>query len=260
MRWMIVDEARSVLLRALLAGGPLDALVRTPDDLSKFASRLQPLRASAALEVVSVAVNGERVDVTARDGNDEWRLVFGSADGSRVDWLEVFHRPAVFTGVTGGLALVVNGPSSAGKSTVLREVRSRSAVPWVVFDEPMFGAVDVEYLIWREHAEGLHRGFIDGMAALARAGNCVAVSAGGHPQAWFDAAFVGVPTLRVGLDCNSSELARREGGRRDVPGGWAQASLAVHDGWQYHLRFDTASTTAGHIATEALAVLADWSP
>ncbi len=257
---MVVDDARSVLFRALVSGGPLDGLVRDPDDVAKFAMRMRSLRERTHLDVVSLAVNGERVDVTARDGDDEWRVVFGSADGERVDWLEVFHRPTVFTGVTGGLALVVNGPSSAGKSSVLREVRSRSAIPWVVFDEPMFGTVDVEYLIWRDHAEVLHRGFLDGMAALALAGNCVATSAGGHPQSMFDAAFAGVPTLRIGLDCNSAELARRERGRRDVPGGWAEASLTVHDGWQYHLRFDTAVTDAGQIAIQALEVLSDWSP
>lgn len=257
---MVVDEARSVLFRALVSRGPLADLVRDPADVSKVATRLHPLRERSSLEVVSLAVNGDRVDVTARDGELEWRVVFGSADGEQVDWLEVFRRPPVFTGVTGGLALIVNGPSSAGKSTVLREVRARSAIPWVVFDEPMFGTVDVEYLIWRDRAEVLHRGFIDGMSGLARAGNCVAVAAGGHPQSMFDAAFVGVPTLRVGLDCSSAELARRERRRRDVPGGWAEASVAVHDGWQYHLRFDTATTEAGRIATEALGVLADWSP
>ncbi|MDP2289788.1 MAG: hypothetical protein Q8M22_01280 [Actinomycetota bacterium] len=257
---MTADDARSVLFRALVAGGSLDDLVRDPDDVSKVALRMRPLRARTSIEVASFAVNGDRVDVTARSGDDEWRVVFASADGARVDWLEVFHRPPAFSGVTGGLALVVNGPSSAGKSSVLREVRAHSAIPWVVFDEPMFGLVDVEYLIWRDRAEVLHRGFLDGMGALALAGNCVATSAGGHPQSWFDAAFAGVPTLRVGLDCNSVELARRERGRRDVPGGWAHASLTVHEGWQYHLRFDTAVTDAAQIATQALEVLSDWSP
>ena len=121
-----------------------------------------------------------------------------------------------------------------------------------MFDEPMFGSVDVGYLIWRERAEGLHRGFLEGIAALAHAGNCVAVAAGGHQQSMFDAAFVGVPTLRVGLDCNPAELARRERGRRDVPGGLAESSLDVHRGWHYHLRFDTTRIEVGHIADEAL--------
>jgi DNA-binding CsgD family transcriptional regulator len=43
--------------------------------------------------------------------------------------------------------------------------------------------VNIKWLIWRERAEVLHRGFVEGIAALARAGNRVAVSAGGLPQA-----------------------------------------------------------------------------
>jgi chloramphenicol 3-O phosphotransferase len=236
------------LFHAIVGIAPLDELL--PDPNHARAAAL--LRGRPALEVVSLAVNGERVDVVARDGEREWRVVFGTADAIRIDWLSVFERPPIFDGIAGGRAVIVNGPSSAGKSTVLRELRSRGAVPWVVFDEPMFGAVDVGYLIWRDRAPGLHRGFVDGIAALARAGNCVALAAGGHPASLFDAAFSGVTTVRVGLDCDAAELDRREGTRRDVAGGLAAASVAVHDGWMYDLRFDTAMCGAAEIAAEVL--------
>jgi chloramphenicol 3-O phosphotransferase len=242
----VVDDGRAAALFQAL----LDA--RSPDAL---AMQLEPLRGSTAVEVEWLAVNGDRVDIVARAGDREWRVVFGTADGDRVDWLRVFERPAALVGVEGGRAVIVNGPSSSGKSTVLAALRQRSTMPWVVFDEPMFGDVDVAYLIWREQAPALHRGFLDGIAALARAGNVVALAAGGHPQAMFDAAFAGVPTIRVGLDCDLAELARRERGRRDIPGGWAEASLDVHDGWQYDLRFDTGQVDSAAIADAVLDLL-----
>lgn len=214
--------------------------------------RLRALRESAKFEVVSVAVNGERVDVVARAGEREWRVVFGTSDGTSAEWVSVYERPPVFGGVEKGRAIIVNGPSSSGKSAVLQAIRSASALPWVVFDEPMFGDVRVEYLIWRDAAEGLHRGFLDGIAALARAGNCVAVAAGGHPASMFDAAFAAVPTVRIGLDCDPKELERRERQRDDVPGGMALASPTIHDGWTYDLRFDTTKSAPEHIARAAL--------
>jgi chloramphenicol 3-O phosphotransferase len=253
-------DAHLALFRALAGDAPADDLVSDPSDRQRFEAQLGALRARPDIEIVSLAVNGPRVDVLARDGDLEWRVVFGTSDAEHVDWLSVFLRPPVYTGVAGGRAVIVNGPSSSGKSSVLNELRSRSSVPWIVFDEPMFGAVGIEYLIWRDRAEVLHRGFLDGIAALARAGNCVGVAAGGHPQATFDAAFEGIPTLRVGLDCDPAELVRRERGRQDVPGGLAESSLDVHDGWQYHRRFDTTTIDAGVIAEETLRAISLSAP
>lgn len=209
--------------------------------------QLDPLRV-ARCEIRSIALNGARVDLVASAGEREWRVVFGVSDAGRVDWLHVYERPAELRPVPGGRAVIVNGPSSAGKSTLLRELRARSDVAWVIFDEPMFGDVDTGYLIWRDRAELLHRGFLDGIAALSRTGNHVALAAGGHPYSWFREAFREVPTVYVGLDCDAAELDRREAGRDDVAGGWAAASLRVHDGWEYDVRADTTSGASGAIA------------
>ena len=226
-------------------------MVSDPRDALLVAQQLDPLR-SANVEIVTLSANGERVDVVASTDSSEWRVVFATADGRRVDWLRVYERPPLFTGVAGGRAVIVNGPSSSGKSSLLAQIRDRSDVPWVVFDEPMFGDVKVEYLIWRQRADVLHRGFLDGIAELARAGNCVALAAGGHAQSTFDAAFAGVPTIRVGLDCDPAELVRRERTRRDVAGGLAESSLDVHVGWRYDNRFDTSVVRAAEIADALL--------
>jgi chloramphenicol 3-O phosphotransferase len=200
---------------------------------------LAPLREHDDVSVRSVAVNGERVDVVAVAPGHEWRIVFGSADMATAEWVHVFARPRLFDGVPGGRAVVVNGPSSSGKSTLLGALRDRTADAWVVFDEPMFGSVRSEYLIWPERAPLLHDGFLDGIASLARAGNQVAVAAGGRPTEDFRRAFTDVPTVWVGLDCPADERRRREATRRDVPGGHFAASPDIHDAWVYDLRFDT---------------------
>jgi chloramphenicol 3-O phosphotransferase len=217
-----------------------------------LSARLEPLRHRGDLHVASLVVNVERVDVVVCSGDDEWHVVFASNDGTTVDWVSIFERPPPFDGVAGGRAVVVNGPSSAGKSTLLAELQAQSEVPWVVFDEPFLGSVKQEYLIWRDRGDVLHRGFVEGIAALARAGNCVAVAAGGHPQSTFEAALVGVPTVRVGLHCATDELVKREQTRRDVAGGLALGSLAVHDGWEYDLTFDTATQQVSDIAAAVL--------
>ncbi len=185
----------------------------------------------------------------------QWRIVFGTADGVHAQWVDIFERPPPFAGIVGGRVVVINGPSSSGKSTLIKELRARASAPWVGFDEPMLGSVDDGYLIWREQSPTLHHGFLAGIAALAKAGNYVAVAAGGHSQTWYDEAFDGVPTLRVGLDCALAELERREGTRHDVQGGLAASSLEVHEGWQYHLRFDTNAAAMGEIAGEVLSAV-----
>ena len=109
-----------------------------------------------------VGVNGSRVDVILSDDVDEWRVVLGTDDGERVDWLFAYRRPPFFNGVPGGKAVIVNGPSGAGKSTLLDSLRRTEAgMPWVIFDEPEdVGSVDAEFLIWREQAPALHEGFL----------------------------------------------------------------------------------------------------
>jgi chloramphenicol 3-O phosphotransferase len=203
-------------------------------------TQLASLREHTDLHVRSVAENSGRVDVVAGAGDHEWRVVIGSDDMAVAQWVHVFARPPRFDGPVGGRAVILNGPSSAGKSTLLSALRNRVAEPWVVFDEPMFGSVRSEYLIWPERAPLLHDGFLNGIASLASAGNQVAVAAGGLSHERFRQSFVGVPTVWVGLDCPDEERRRREATRRDVPGGHFAASPHIHDGWEYDLWFDTA--------------------
>jgi chloramphenicol 3-O-phosphotransferase len=109
----------------------------------------------------------------------------------------------------------------------------------VIFDEPEhIGTVQPEYLIWRDRAPALHRGYLDAIAAMARAGNDVALPAAGHRQAEFVDAFGDVRIRTVGLTCDLEVLVERER-RSGRWGGIAAESLGVHDGWTYDIEFDT---------------------
>ena len=206
------------------------------------------------MHVIWWAINETRVDVAVRSGSDEWRIVYGTQDAETIDWLSVFKRPPKFEGVLGGRVVIVNGASGAGKSTLMQAIQTQSPLPWVVFDEPHLGSVDRGYLIWRDTAEVLHRGFLAGIAALARAGNLIAVAAAGHPQSLFKDTFAGIPVVYVGLDCDVATLKAPEVGREGRWGGLAEASVVVHDGWRYDLRFDTTVDAPSDIAREVLRI------
>jgi len=187
--------------------------------------------------------------------SDQFRIVYFTSDGVTIDELAVFRRPPRFDGVDGGRVIVVNGPSGSGKSSLLAAIAANSSLPWVILDEPVLGTVDQGYLIWRGQAPGLHRGFLDAVAALASADNLVAFSAAGHPAALIDDAFDGVEVVRIGLDCDLDTLMQRERGREGRSGGLAAASITDHDGWRYDARFDTSQLSATVIARHVLTLL-----
>ena len=242
------------LAEALLGGEPLGDLLASHALRARVATPLDEIRVGRP-RVTWWAANAERVDLTVRTDADEWRIVYFSRDGHRAHDLSIFRRPPAFGGVAGGVAMIVNGPSGSGKSSVLEQIAVRSPHPWVIFDEPVMGSVDQGYLIWRDRAEVLHRGFIAGIAALARRGNLVALSAAGHPRQTFDEAFAGVHVIRLGLACDTSTLLAREYRRPGRWGGLAAASVNAHDGWTYDLVLDSVENSPEQIADRVLAIV-----
>ena len=230
------------LLESMLEGvrrdEPLDEVVGSNLEPRRVVEVLGP-PTHADAKIDWLVVNGERVDAVLTAGDQQWRVAFGCSSATTIDWIDVFERPAHFDGIAGGHAIVVNGPSGAGKSIVMQALQQIAPGPLVVFDEPEhIGTVRPEFLIWRDRAPTLHRGYLDAIAALARAGNQVAVSAAGHRQSEFVDAFVDVPVLAVGLTCKLDVLLQRER-RTGRWGGIAAGSLDDHDGWAYDLEFDT---------------------
>ncbi len=234
-----------LLLRSMLDrirdDGSLVEFVGPRVDAERAASVLRPLSRPGSL-IEWIAVNGHRVDAVVTAGDDQWRVVLMCSSATVVESLDVFERPARFDGVDGGFAVVINGPSGAGKSMLLIALQRLAAMPLVIFDEPEhIGSVQTEYLIWRDRAPCLHRGYLDAIAALARAGNHVATPAAGHNQAEFVAALGDVPTLTVGLTCALDVLIERER-RTGRWGGIAIDSPAIHEGWIYDMEFETTNS------------------
>lgn len=235
------QERRNLLsstLQSIRAARPLVGRLGPGVDPGRVLELLSPAaRANAGID--SVAVNDERVDAVLVAGEAQWRVVFGCATGETIDWIDVYERPPQFDGVVGGRAVVINGPSGAGKSTLMNALQQIADAPFVIFDEPeQIGTVQPGYLIWRDRAPALHRGYLDAVAALARAGNHVAVPAAGHGYGEFVTSLRGTTTLTVGLTCDQRVLVERER-RTGRWGGIAAASSTVHDGWTYDLEFDT---------------------
>lgn len=234
-----LDAALDLVRRAL----PLSELLAPSVDVERVITLLGPAaRADAIIEWI--AVNGERVDAVVTAGESQWRIVFGCSPETVINWLDVFERPNLSDGASGGRAILINGPSGAGKSTLMRALQQIATEPLVIFDEPEhIGAVQPKYLIWRDRAPALHRGYLDAIAALARAGNTVALPAAGHRQAEFVDAFGEVPIRTIGLTCQLEVLVERER-RSGRWGGIAAESLGVHEGWTYDIEFDTTHAPA----------------
>lgn len=189
--------------------------------------------------IESIAGSSDRVDAVVTGSDVHARVVFAHDAVGLLTWLAVYRRPDRFDGIDGGRVIVVNGPSGAGKSTLMRALQEVAPFPLVVLDEPeQIGTVQPGYLIWRDRAPSLHRGYLAAIATLARAGNHVALSAAGHPHHEIVGAFDGTSVIRVGLICEFEVLRERER-RTGRSAGIAAESLGVHDGWTYDLEFDT---------------------
>src|SRR5262245_45517296 len=138
----MTDRPLPELARHLLGDGPLDPM---------WPAEIAEIRAGSPVVTwfgVNDSASTSRVDIVVVTGDDEWRVVYFTRDGATADSIAVFRRPPRFDGIVGGCAVVVNGPSGAGKSSVLRAIADASPLPWVLFDEPMFGDVAQPYLIW----------------------------------------------------------------------------------------------------------------
>lgn len=201
------------------------------------------------LDVLSVSRNGDRLDAEVQAGARRWWLV-RHGEGVPV----TFERPGTSLGpVDGGVVVVLNGLSSAGKSSVVRAVVEGSDEPWVGFDEPFFGVVRPEVLIWPEQAPTVWSGFLAGISALAAEGNRVIAASGGLPHGQWRAAMGSNRLIAVALDCPPDVLAARHRVRSDRRGDLHDSST-VHDSWTYDQRFDSSAMGPGEIA-EAIGAL-----
>ena len=179
--------------------------------------------------------------------------------------------------MTSGTLIILNGNSSAGKSTVARLLQTELPVPFLHTGMDHFLHRVPERLIGPPD-EGIPRGwevtFTDGemtgvprttplgyqiingtfaaIAAYCRAGNNAIVDA-----VFFDPEalrlardnFAGLGVLSVGLHCELAEAKRRELSRGDrAPGGAAAFHTLVHLHVRYDLSLDVTNMSASQVA------------
>ena len=250
-----------VVLRLLRAGSPDElqrsGLVAEPADSDRIEHELAPLWDAESLHVTETRVNGARVDVRVHSGDGRAWLAVLWVDRDQANALvdvTVYERPVEFRGAQPGTVIVLNGPSSAGKSSLMAAFADAAPEPWACIDEPVFGRLANRFLAWPATAGPVVEGFLAGLAASAHAGNQLIVSTGGIAQSRFRDALDGVRTVYVGLDAPLDVLLERQLTQADKFGGLAEESVGIHEGWEYDLRIDTASNPP----TAAAQLLSDF--
>jgi len=191
--------------------------------------------------------------------------------------------------------ILVNGPSSAGKSTLCRALQGAIAAPYLVtgFDDFIFmsapryftGAdtfaqdetnrlteLGVEMAVTSKPGEPLSvearfgpvfRALIDGMApavrALVDAGNPVIFDHVLHDRSMYDsylAASAGLDTVTVGVTCPLDVLEARERSRGDRVQGRARGLYdVVHSFCDYDVTVDTGTATPERCVAQILDAL-----
>jgi len=248
-----LGDARQLVVDMLSRSQTAATWAHPSANLQRIDAELRGIRDAGDVEVSSIEMNGRRVDAHLLLGEREWWIALSLAqDELLVERVDAHERPRPFAGIEGGIVVVVNGPSSSGKSSVMRAVVELASEPWVAFDELWFGEVAMPYLIWPDAAPSLRAGFLAGIAALASQGNQIVMTSGGLPCAEVAAAFEGTRLLTVGLDCPTDVLLERHGGRSDRWGGLVEDSLGAHDGWRYDLRLDSSSLSPADLAQRVL--------
>lgn len=159
-------------------------------------------------------------------------------------------------GRTPGRVVVLNGTSSAGKSTTAKELIAVLAPDYFHLGIDMFrtsapGRIRAEDQ--RLHAQRLVYGFHRAVAGFAAAGNNVVMD---HllGERWrvqdMVTVFAGYDVVLVGVHCSPVELRRREQARGNRGVGRAESQLSsIHAHVHYDVEIDTSATGARECAT-----------
>lgn len=169
-----------------------------------------------------------------------------------------------------GQIVVLNGCSSAGKSSISRALQVLLPEPYLHIQLDVFRDMEPAGH-WDEAVRGA---WPIRLAALCRAMHATAIQYTAHglnaildhaltPDAWRYLAedFSDERVWLVGVHCPLAELARREHARGDRPIGLAARQFAwIHRDLAYDLALDTAATSAAECAAALHRRLADPRP
>ncbi|WP_436736276.1 chloramphenicol phosphotransferase CPT family protein [Streptomyces sp. BBFR102] len=146
-----------------------------------------------------------------------------------------------------GRIVFLNGTSSAGKSSIARQLVGRLDAPWFVMSADAFHAMRSAPAMAPDRLEAAlrrtWRGFHRAVAGMAAAGNDIVVDhVLSEPWRLRDCLDLFVPedVVLVGVHCPLPELERRERARGDRPAGLAARQFSrVHAHGDYDLVCDS---------------------
>jgi chloramphenicol 3-O phosphotransferase len=170
-------------------------------------------------------------------------------------------------------AILLNGASSAGKTSLARAIQNRMPESWITLGVDTLIAAMPPRLDGSPEGLQIHSGGrIDvgpewtrleaawrrGVGAMARSGLKIVMDdvifGGAAAQAEWCAAFAGLAVLWVAVKCDPEVLSAREAARGDrVVGMAARQAAFVHDGIAYDLEVDTSQRTTAECAAEIVA-------
>src|SRR5580693_7015293 len=183
--------------------------------------------------------------------------MWGSSPRGSADREDCLYCGAVTTQV-----ILLNGGSSSGKSGIARCLQAVLPDPWLAVGDDMLiqampatmqtSEAGIEFTADGQVNVGpgfrrLEAAWMDGVAAMARAGARVIVDAillgGAVSQQRWQKALAGLDVLWVAVKCDSAVAAGRELARGDRVRGMAVSQAeVVHQGVVYDVEVDTAHT------------------
>jgi chloramphenicol 3-O phosphotransferase len=170
-----------------------------------------------------------------------------------------------------GQIIFLNGTSSAGKTSIAKELQERLQEPYMLL------SLDAFFLMYPEKAidpqtksgaevfvrlvPGVVEGFHKAAAALASTGNNLIIDHVLQEDEWLDQCLqclAEYSVLFVGVKCPLNILSEREKQRSDREPGTAEYQFSkVHADRIYDVEVDTSVLSPEHCADEIMRVLAD---
>ena len=162
------------------------------------------------------------------------------------------------------MIVLLNGASSAGKTTLCQELQEVLDGPYIHLEEDRFvyGTYHARYLqpgIVAETFAKTMLGYYRSLVAFVSAGHGVLADTGLYSADLLDVCvreFAGQTVWLVGVHCSLEELERRERGRADrTPGLAREQFYSIHAGVRYDVQVDTSQASLRDCALQIKAVV-----
>jgi chloramphenicol 3-O phosphotransferase len=188
------------------------------------------------------------------------------------------------TSSTSGAVIILNGPSSVGKSSIIKAIQTKQSTPWlsIGIDNFFVGVLPPKFYLEDkpEHHTVMHgiasedkegklftlnigpdgqkviKGMHRAIAAYAHTGNNVLVDYIKYEDAWIpdlQEALKGINVIWIGVTAPLEIIQQREKMRGTSPEGHARSHYhTVHQGIHYDMMIDTAVLTSDQAADQII--------